>query len=127
MAVNYISLGQRLKAIRKNRNLSQKQLADLLNSSTSYISYIENGKKSMSIEFLISVVNTLAVSTDDLLCDSLNAKSKAFDQEIVSIFSDCTESEMLLLIESLKNLKKSLRTYDNAKSEENVPNKRYSI
>ena len=81
----------------------------------------------MSIEFLISVVNTLAVSTDDLLCDSLNAKSKAFDQEIVSIFSDCTESEMLLLIESLKNLKKSLRTYDNAKSEENVPNKRYSI
>ena len=127
MAVNYIRLGQRLKAIRKNRNLSQKQCADLLDSSASYISYIENGRKSMSLDFFVSVANTLAVSADDLLCDSLTVKSKAFDQEIVSIFSDCTESERFLLIESLKNLKKSLRTYDNTKSDESMPNKRYGI
>ena len=78
----------------------------------------------MSLDFFISVANVLAISADDLLCDSLSVKSKAFDQEIVSIFSDCSESEMLLLISSLKNLKKSLRTYDNAKFDESLPNKR---
>lgn len=126
MTINYICLGERLRTIRKNRNLSQKQFADLLDSSSSYISYLENGKKSMSLDFFVSIANTLAVSADDLICDSLSVKSKAFDQEIISIFSDCSESEMLLLINSLKNLKKSLRTYDNAKFDENLPNKRYS-
>lgn len=126
MTINYICLGERLRTIRKNRNLSQKQFADLLDSSSSYISYLENGKKSMSLDFFVSIANTLAVSADDLICDSLSVKSKAFDQEIVSIFSDCSESEMLLLIDSLKSLKKSLRTYDNAKFDENLPNKRYS-
>ena len=117
MAINYINLGMRLKAIRKSRNLSQKQLADLLDSSPGYISYLENGKKCMSLEFFIAAANTLTVSANELLCDSLTVKSNTNDQEIASIFSDCTESEMLLLIESLKNLKKSLRAYDNTRSE----------
>jgi len=125
LSVDYVLLGKRLKAIRKNRNLSQKQFSDLLYSSASYISYLENGKKCMSLDFFVTAANTLAVSADDLLCDSLSVRSKAFDQEIVSIFSDCSESEMLLLIESLKNLKKSLRAYDGTKSDEKLPNKRY--
>ena len=43
-------LGQRIKEVRKAKNITQEELAEKIGIGTSNISYIENGKFAPSIE-----------------------------------------------------------------------------
>lgn len=60
-------VGDRLKQIRTGKCLSQKALADLLGTSSGYISEVEQGKKMPGSEFLLSLKRELGVSLDWLL------------------------------------------------------------
>lgn len=71
MSINYIALGKTIKAIRLDKKMTQKTLADKINISYSYLSYIESGSKSVSLEVLVSIADSLTVSIDDLLSPSL--------------------------------------------------------
>ena len=50
MTVNYNKLGKRLKEFRVKNGLTQEKLAELCDLSTSYISYIETGKRKLSFK-----------------------------------------------------------------------------
>ena len=52
-------VGVRLKEARLERNLTQKDLAKLLNYERSYITLLENGKRSLEINKLESFANVL--------------------------------------------------------------------
>ena len=71
MEIDYISLGQKIRAERQKNNLSQDQLAELCEISTSYLGHIERGSRKMSLETLITVANVLNISLDYLLADNL--------------------------------------------------------
>jgi len=43
MSVNYIAVGLRIKRFRMERGISQEELAFQVNTSSAYISNIENG------------------------------------------------------------------------------------
>ena len=59
--------GQRIKELRINNQLTQTQLADLLDVNKSMISEIENGKYATSLERLCILADYFNVSTDYLL------------------------------------------------------------
>lgn len=61
------NLGERLKNLRKNRHLTQKQLATLLHIHHSIISAYENGSRTPSLDVLILLSDIFHVSTDYLL------------------------------------------------------------
>ena len=58
---------RRLKDLREDRDLTQKELAKLLSFSTSAYSKIERGERSLTAEVLITLSNYYNVSTDYLL------------------------------------------------------------
>lgn len=60
-------VGQMIKTKRKERNLTQEQLAKMINSNVYYISRIETGKKLPSNKFLISLSNALDTPIDFFL------------------------------------------------------------
>ena len=60
-------IGKRLKTIRKEKGLSQKALAELLTTSSGYISEIEQGKTIPGGKFLHSLNRVFLVSIDWLL------------------------------------------------------------
>ena len=62
-----IEFGQRLKSLRKQKNLTQKQLAELIGTQNSIISFYEVGDRIPSPEVIIKLARTLHVSTDYLL------------------------------------------------------------
>ena len=62
-----IEFGQRLKSLRKQKNLTQKQLAELIGTQNSIISFYEVGDRIPSPEVIIKLTRTLHVSTDYLL------------------------------------------------------------
>ena len=52
MTINYQKIGKKIRELRIKRKLSQETLAELCNLSSSYISYIETGKKRLSFATL---------------------------------------------------------------------------
>lgn len=58
-----------LRTIRMQRGLSQTQLAQQAQIARPYLSQLESGIKSGSIETLKVLAETLGVTTDDLITD----------------------------------------------------------
>lgn len=61
------SFGKQLQKYRELAGYSQEELAEKIDCSSIFISYIERGQKSPSLNTLINLANTLNVSTDILL------------------------------------------------------------
>lgn len=58
---------QNLRILRKNRNLTQKQLADALGISRSLISLYESGERVPSLKALLKISQYFGISNDELL------------------------------------------------------------
>lgn len=54
-----------IKAIRKKRNLSQEELADLSNLDRTYISGVERGVRNITLDSLEAIIFALNISIDD--------------------------------------------------------------
>ena len=62
-----VNFGNRLKALRTEKRLTQKQLADQVGVAVSAISSYESGNRYPSYEVLITLARIFHVSTDYLL------------------------------------------------------------
>ena len=105
MAIDYESIGRRIKYYRAERQLSQEALADAVHATSVYISYIESGSRAPSLETLLNVANALDVSADDLLTDNLKHSSSPVSTEIHDLLLDCNPDEKTILTRTLKFLK----------------------
>ena len=63
------AVGQRIKAAREAKNLTQEELAALVNLSPTHVSVIERGLKVTKLDTFIAIANALDVSADTLLID----------------------------------------------------------
>lgn len=69
-----MNLGERLKNLRKERNLSQEQLAEKLNVSRQAVSKWESNKTYPDIDNLILLRNIFNITLDDLIIDKTQNK-----------------------------------------------------
>lgn len=60
------NFGKKLAYIRKMRNLSQMQLAEMINSSFNYISHIECGRANTTMNMIILLADALDVDAKEL-------------------------------------------------------------
>ena len=59
--------GQRIKELREEKNLTQKQLADILGTKQQYLSRIEREQGGLSVELIIKICTYFKVTADYLL------------------------------------------------------------
>ena len=75
-----------LKKLRKERNLSQKQFAEIFHSSQNTVSQWENGTREPSIKTIQDIAKFFGVTTDYLLGNDdtpqQDEKSKSADDEL---------------------------------------------
>lgn len=96
------NFGERLKAQRKNKSLTQKQLAKKLNLATITVAGYEQGTKYPSVEVLIRICETLSCTSDFLLgiSDDFSFKMGGLTEEqvepILQIISNLERSNSLL-------------------------------
>ena len=109
MALNYVQIGKRVREIRIRRGISQLALAEMINKSPTYISYIESGLKCMSLDTFVSVANALHVSADELLMDSIENTIVVSNHELATVVADCNEYEKRVLLELAAAIKKAIR------------------
>lgn len=108
MTLNYTIIGKNIKKARKRMKITQEQLAEIIDKNPSFISYIETGKKSFSIETLVDIANALHVSSDELLSFNIEYPNRIKD-EFSSILEKCTTYEKKVITDMARALKQSLR------------------
>lgn len=72
-----VNFGERLKDLRQNAGLTQKQLADKIWVTKATISYYEQSERNPSPEILVKLATAFHVSTDYLL--GINDKQFSLD------------------------------------------------
>ena len=60
-------VGRNIKLARIRANLTQEQLAERADISSSYVSAIERGKQSVSLEYMNRIADALEIAVTDLL------------------------------------------------------------
>ena len=65
--LDYITLGQRIRARRRAQNLTQEELARRVGISATFLGHIERGTRIMSLETLMALCEGLRCSSDALL------------------------------------------------------------
>lgn len=107
MKLNYERMGRIIKAIRKERGLSQAELAESTDLSVPYISHIETGRSKASLETVVNIANILNVTVDRLL--SGNLEYSDYSPELRELFSDCSSYEKSVIFDTANSVKRSLR------------------
>ena len=117
MELDYSALGERIRYIRKSKDMTQNSLAELAGVETSNISHIERAATKASLATLVAIANALGCSMDDLLCDSIECEREAFENQLVELSKDCSPLELRMLVDLVRSMKESMRkrNYDSAK------------
>ncbi|MCC0650658.1 helix-turn-helix domain-containing protein [Clostridioides sp. GD02404] len=110
MDLDFRAIGQRIKIARIKKRLTQDTLSELVNITPQHMSNIERGGSSVSLPTLISIANTLHVSIDELLCDTILDSKVVFEKELQEVISDCNEYEIRVIVDVVKTTKDSMRS-----------------
>ena len=96
------NMGQIIKRLRKERNLTQEELAEQLNISAQAISKWENGTSMPDISQVVPLANYFGVSTDTLF--SRESKNDDVVKSLVQTVENDTEYNYNIRFEKLKVL-----------------------
>ena len=83
------TFGDNLKKIRSDKNISQGDLANMVNMHATHISRYERNQASPSVDILRKIADALNVSADVLIYGNADerAKSNIQDQELLNMFT----------------------------------------
>lgn len=93
-----MDIGEKIKYLRLNSNLTSKELSKILNISASALSLYENGKRQPKLDLIVKISDYFNVSTDFLLGVTNHTIKLNGNDEID--FSNVLEDILILLNEN---------------------------
>ena len=109
--MDYYAIGQRIRKYRKAKGLSQEQLSEIVDISTTHMSHIETGNTKLSLQVFADLAEALQVSVDSLLYDvNSNSKQQAY-QGITDILDQCTPAQAQALKEIISSTWSAINKY----------------
>lgn len=109
MPVLRIFLGNRIRAIRKAKGLTQQDLAELSGLDYRYIGAIERGERNFSIDTLEKVLSALKISLNELAYSDIEQSEKDFVRwEAIDQFIASTEGLTEEQIEILQRINREV-------------------
>lgn len=91
-----ILFGRKIKELRKRHNLTQTQLAELVNVDNKHISCIESGKNFPSSELLERFSKVFNIEIKKLFEFSYLQEPEDVKKEIISMLDELKEEELIL-------------------------------
>jgi len=104
--MNYYEIGQRIRKYRKQKALSQEQLAEAVNISVTHMSHIETGNTKLSLPVLADIARVLQVTCDDLLTDNDDAVSEAVNS-IMRVLKGCSLPQLKIIAAMARAVKEN--------------------
>ena len=98
------AVGQRIKAAREEKNLTQEELAALVNLSTTHVSVIERGLKVTKLDTFVAIANALDVSADALLIDVVTHSVTGVTNELSDMIGKLPKDEQKRILNAVRAL-----------------------
>lgn len=98
------AFGQRIKAAREAKNLTQEELAALVNLSTTHVSVIERGLKVTKLDTFVAIANALDVSADSLLIDVVAHSVTGVTNELSEKIEKLPKDEQIRILNAVRAL-----------------------
>lgn len=109
--MDYYKIGQQIRKLRKAHGLSQEELAEKIDISTTHMSHIETGNTKLSLPVFVDIAAALHVRTDELLGDDAADTTSVALEEIASVLERCDASQAKVLSDLVKAAKLSMDKY----------------
>ena len=106
--MDYYAIGQRIRKIRKAHGMSQEELAERVDISTTHMSHIETGNTKLSLPVLVDIATVLEVRTDDLLHGNSSFTGDSVLEDIAEVLTGCTAKEAKVIAVVVKATKLSM-------------------
>lgn len=113
----YWKVGERIRALRIERGMSQADLAARANISLLQISDIELGKTRMFLPTFVKLVEAFQVSADSLLRPDIPQVNNMYSGELAEILDGCTAKEADAILKIVKELKETMIAQRNSTEE----------
>lgn len=102
IGIDYRKLGYRVRVARETKRLTQEQLAEITGLSNNYISNIERSCSIPSIETLVKICNSLDVTPDYILLDSIYCAREYLRDDIAKQLSKCTDKSLRMVLKFIE-------------------------
>lgn len=66
VSLNHVKFGKRVQELRKQRELTQEDLADLVGVDRSYMGFVERGERNPTLDKLIKIAQALKITLSEL-------------------------------------------------------------
>ena len=109
-----LEFAQRLKRYRRERGLTQEQLAEDAEISAPFLSNVERAVKKAGLSVLLRIAEALGVPLDVMLFGEREAGPADGDDDFQTLLQDCSVYERRVLLEVAGAVKASLRKNRNA-------------
>lgn len=98
-----MTIGELIKTWRKEKGLTQKQLAEKTGIATITIQQYEGGKRVPKAEFLARIAQALGVSEYDFWEASLSAENDGFYDKVRLLYGNITVENIFKYVQNSKN------------------------
>lgn len=112
------TIGAQIRRMRKAKGMTQEQLAEKAGVDVTHISHIETGRSIPSLEMIISFINALDCSADELLCVEVVKDVALRNNWLTELVEDCSSLEIKMIADMVISLKESMRRFEIEKSDE---------
>lgn len=102
MAIDYSVIGERLKKARKEKHLTQEQLAEKIDVSIAFLSRIERGSSQINLKRLTQICELLDITEGDILNGTSSKSTKYLNNEFTSLLKDCSPDKQKLIYDIAK-------------------------
>ncbi len=102
--INWLQIGSKIAEMRRSRNMTQQQLAELTGLSDVYIGYLEQGKRHGTMDTYLLIVNVLGFTMDDLLNEYLEMHIKTEAIDLESQMAGCEPKEQGLILHMVREM-----------------------
>ncbi len=106
--LNYEEIGTRIRNFRKQKNLSQEQLAEQIWISTTHMSHIETGSTKLCLPVLVDIANVLEVGVDEILETPASKQKTAAIKSVEELLKTCTQSQLGVISQIIKSAKTAM-------------------
>lgn len=101
-----MNIGARLRAIRKDKKLTQKKLSKISGISTNTISKMENNKMSPSTKLLEKWAKSVGVQISEIYCYTAEIEATVDEQQLMMMYRRLSESDRANVLRLLRSMQR---------------------
>ena len=102
MAVDYSVIGQRIRQARKQKKMTQEDLAEQIGVSIAFLSRIERGSSQINLKRLTQICNILGTTEGEILNGVSSSSTTYLDSEFSKILKECSSNQVKLIYDIAK-------------------------